>query len=240
MRAMFALPLLPYPLDALEPYMGRQSLDFHYNTLHRKYVDTVNLLTPPEWEASDLLEVIEFADEDDLDRLEDSALQAWNHEFFWESMRPPDGIAGSADGPLGAMIKRDFGSMGQLREAFVEMGKAHFGSGWLWLCICSEQKLVLKTTENADNPLFWDDRKYPLLVCDLWEHAYYLDYGPDRAHYLDTWFEMLANFDFAAQNSRRVLQMMAHARGNGAWYSDEHGNNNSEDGEHPQAPQPDR
>ncbi len=209
---MFALPMLPYPLNGLEPYMGHESLDLHYNVLHRKYVDTVNELTPPDWNANELIEVIEFADQDGLIELKHAALQAWNHNFFWQSMRQADGLAGTVDGPMGAMIKRNFGSMGALREAFVEMGSLQFGSGWVWLCICSEQNLVLKKTSNADNPLFWEDRKFPILVCDVWEHSYYPDYGPERPHYLDTWFEMLANFDFAAQNTRRVLQMMAHDR----------------------------
>jgi Fe-Mn family superoxide dismutase len=209
---MFALPVLPYSLSALEPYIGYRSLDLHYNVLHRKYVDTVNALTPEEWQANDLLEVIEFADEEGMVRLRDQALQAWNHEFFWQSMRSNDGVVGTASGPLGVLIKRDFGSMGALREAFVEAGVAQFGSGWVWLCLCSEQQLVIKVTANADNPLLWDDRKYPILVCDLWEHSYYPDYGPDRTHYLATWFDMIANFDFAAQNARRVLRLMSESR----------------------------
>lgn len=209
---MFALPLLPYPLDALEPYIGQRPLDLHYNILHRKYVEKVNLLTPPEWEAEDLLEVIEFADEDGLDDLKNAALQAWNHAFFWQSMRPADDVVGTSSGPFGVLVKRDFGSMGALRDAFVEVGTSQFGSGWVWLCLCSDKKLVVKKTANADNPLLWDDRKYPLMVCDVWEHSYYPDYGPDRAHYLATWFDMLANFDFATQNVRRVLRMMADAQ----------------------------
>lgn len=207
---MFALSMLPYSLDALEPYIGRKALDLHYNGLHRRYVDKVNMLTPVEWEADDLLEVIEFADEEDLDDLERNALQAWNHDFLWQSMRTANGIVGMADGPLGVMIKRDFGGMGALRETVVQVGVSQFASGWVWLCLDSNRKLVIETTSNADNPLFEEDRKYPILVCDVWEHSYYLDYGLDRAHYLDTWFEMLANFDFAAQNTRRVLQLMAH------------------------------
>lgn len=207
---MFALPVLPYSMEALEPYMGRQSLDLHYNDLHRKYVDVVNKLVPAEWGADDLLEVVEFADEADLGELEQNALQAWNHDFFWQSMRSANGITGTADGPLGVMIKRNFGGMGALRDAFVKAGASRFGSGWVWLCIDRSQKLVIETTANAENPLFGDERRYPILVCDVWEHSYYLDYGTNRAHYLDTWFEMLANFSFAAQNARRVLQMLVH------------------------------
>lgn len=229
---MFALPPLPYSLEALEPYMGRRALDLHYNVLHRKYVDKVNMLVPEDWGVDDLIEVIEFADEDELDDLRDAALQAWNHEFFWHSMRPADELVGTAEGPFALLVKRNFGSMGALREKFVEMGMSQFGSGWLWLCICSEQNLVIKVTSNADNPMFWEDRKFPVLVCDLWEHSYYPDYGPDRAHYIATWFDMLANFDYAAQNTRRILQMMSQNR---AWYDAEHGN--TEAAEHPQAPQ---
>ncbi len=215
--------------------MGRLAVDWHYNVLHRKYVDTVNKLLPQDWGVDDLIEVIEFADEDELVDLRDAALQAWNHEFFWHSMRPANELVGTADGPFGMLVKRYFGSMGALREAMVEAGRSQFGSGWVWLCICSEQNLVIKTTSNADNPMFWEERKLPVLVCDLWEHSYYLDYGPDRAHYLGTWFDMLANFESAAQNTRRVLQMMSQ---NPTWYAGEHGQ--KEDREHPQAPQPHR
>lgn len=219
---MFALPPLPYQLDALEPYMGHRALELHYDVLHRKYVDKVNVLTPTDWEVDDLIEVIEFAGEADLLDLRDAALQAWNHEFFWHSMRPANDLVGTGDGPFGLLVKRNFGSMGALREAFVEMGMTQFGSGWVWLCVCSEQNLVIKVTSNADNPMFWTDRKFPVLVCDLWEHSYYPDYGPDRAHYLATWFDMLGNFEYAAQNTRRVLQMMSE---NQAWYPAQHANN---------------
>lgn len=209
---MFALPMLPFAVDALEPLISRRSLELHHDVLHRRYIDKVNALTPADWQASDLLEVIEFADEEGMVELQDQALQAWNHEFFWQSMRPNDGNIGTASGPLALLIKRDFGSMGALREAFVEVGASQFGSGWVWLCLCSDQRLVVKKTSNADNPLLWDDRKYPVFVCDVWEHSYYPDYGPDRVHYLATWFDMLANFDFAAQNVRRVLRMLTDAR----------------------------
>lgn len=178
-------------------------MEFHYGVLHQRYIDTVNeLLTVP---TDDLLDVAAGSE----GKLHDAALQAWNHAYFWQSMRPVDSVVGTVSGPLAAMVKRDFGGMGMLREKFVEAGMSQFGSGWVWLCICSEHHLVIKTTPNADNPILWADAKIPVLVCDLWEHSYYLDFGPDREHYLATWFDLVADFDFAGRMARRVLHSMA-------------------------------
>lgn len=201
----FTLPPLPYDLDAFSPYMGSRALDLHYNVLHRRYVEKVNQLLPPAWKVNDLFDVIAQAEKGPTE-LFHAALQAWNHEFFWQCMRPPTPAASEAWGPLRVLIKRDFGSMAKLREGFVHEGTHLFGSGWVWLCMTPKKKLVIEALEDASNPILFD--RYPLLVCDVWEHAYYPDYGPERKHFLTTWFDKLANFDFAAHNTRRVLQAL--------------------------------
>ena len=204
---MFTLPLLPYSLNALEPYISEESLTLHYKVLHQKYIDTVNTLAPPN--ANDLIDVIDHARQHNSKRLLHAALQAWNHEFFWSSMRVPTGVPGVSSGPLAALVETNYGSMGALREEFVEVGTQVFGAGWVWLTITPHRTLNIVSTPNAHNPMFQRPREIPILVCDVWEHSYYPDYGPDRGHYLATWFDLLADFDFADHQTRKVLQAMA-------------------------------
>ena len=205
---MFTLPTLPYSLNALEPYISEKSLTLHYEVLHQRYLDTVNETGPPD--VDDLIDVIVEARQYTSKKLLHAALQAWNHEFFWTSMRVPTGVPGVSAGPLASLVERRYGSMGALREDFVEVGSSIFGAGWVWLTITPTRNLNVIPTTNADNPMFWPDRQIPILVCDVWEHSYYLDFGPERAHYLATWFDLLADFDFASQQTRKVLQAMAH------------------------------
>jgi Fe-Mn family superoxide dismutase len=204
------LPELPYSTSALEPVMGRKSVDWHYNVLHRRYIDRVNEWAGPS-DVHDLLQVVAQAQASENLDLFRAAWQAWNHDFFWHSMRPYTGAPGAIEGPLQALVKRDFGGTGQLREEFVDVGMRVFGSGWVWLVLDpASQELDLMGTPQEHNPL--TEEVVPLLVCDVWEHAYYLDQGPDREAYLAQWFDMLANFDFAGDNTRTALLRLAQQR----------------------------
>jgi superoxide dismutase, Fe-Mn family len=191
---MFVLPELPYAFDALAPLISRETLHTHHDRHHRTYVDKTNQLAPKAGLADrPLEEVVREAHRRSDKSLFNNAAQAWNHAFFWESMRPAGGAA--PGGELGARIQK-FGGFQALNDAFVEEGFGHFASGWVWIVTGSDGLKVI-STHDADDTLIREGL-FPLLVCDLWEHAYYLDYKNDRKAFLERWFESLANWDFAA------------------------------------------
>lgn len=196
MQPLTLMPL-PYPEDALAPVTSAQTLKFHHGAHHAGYVKKVNDLVGAELGRYDSLEQL----------IEDSALsredvfnnagQVWNHDFFWQSMRPA--AAGGARGPqdeLAQAIERDCGSLEALVQDALGRGEKHFGSGWVWLVV-NGGKIAVATTANG-RPAFVDGL-YPLLVCDLWEHAYYLDHQNKRRAFLEGFFAQLANWEFAAQ-----------------------------------------
>jgi Fe-Mn family superoxide dismutase len=192
---MFVLPKLPYGYAALVPTMSANTLHTHHDKHHRAYVDTTNELAPQAGLAErPLEEVIRDAHRKGDAKLLHNAAQAWNHAFFWESMAPRSGWP-----PTGfrAAIERAFGSLDGFKDAFVTEGAEHFGSGWVWLVTGSEGLAVI-STHDADNTLIRDGL-FPLLVCDLWEHAYYLDYKNDRKTFLQRWLDGVANLAFAEQ-----------------------------------------
>jgi Fe-Mn family superoxide dismutase len=193
---MFSLPDLPYAYDALQPTISSRTLHFHHDKHHKTYVDTLNKLLDERGEAPETLEeVILGAGADAAGRKQfNNAAQAWNHAFFWNSMSPD---RQSAHGELqGALIKA-FGHMDQLKAAFVKAGAEHFGSGWVWLAAEGRSLKVISTHDADDVALLKEVT--PLLVCDLWEHAYYLDHQNDRKGFLEAWFDTLPNWAFAAQ-----------------------------------------
>ena len=192
---MFVLPQLPYAYDALEPVMSRRTLHLHHDKHHAGYIRTVNDLLEKASTAPTTLEsvVVEALRSDDRG-LFNNAAQAWNHGFFWQSMsaigpQPADGLARA--------IAEAFGDLGGLRKAFTGEGAAHFGSGWVWLTVDGGGVLRVTSTHDAGDMLTQPDTT-PLLVCDLWEHAYYLDRQNDRKGFLESWFDILANWRFAA------------------------------------------
>ncbi|HEY3813148.1 MAG TPA: superoxide dismutase [Caulobacteraceae bacterium] len=192
---MFTLPDLPYGYDALEPAMSSDTLHFHHDKHHKKYVDTVNQLVEKSGKHPASLEaVIEAAVKDGDKKLFNNAAQAWNHAFFWNCMTPK---ASKPQGDLLAAIERDFGGLDKLRDKFVADGEAQFGSGWAWL-IEQDGKLSVVTTHDAHAPMATPGVK-PLLVCDVWEHAYYLDHQNNRKAFLEAFFDRLANWSFAEQ-----------------------------------------
>ena len=191
----YTLPKLPYAYDALEPAVSSDTLQFHHDKHHKAYVDKTNELAPKAGlDGRTLEEVVREASRTGDKKLFNNAAQAWNHAFFWPCMRPPGGIAPS--GELKSAIDGAFESLDGLKDAFVEEGVAHFGSGWVWLVTGSEGLKVI-STHDADTVV--TRGLTPLLVCDVWEHAYYLDHKNDRAGFLGAWWDRLANWDFATR-----------------------------------------
>ncbi len=192
---MFILPKLPYGYAALAPTISATTLHTHHDKHHRTYVDTTNKLAAEAGLAGrPLEEVIREAHRKSDQTLFHNAAQAWNHAFYWTSMAPRSGWPPTT---LRTAIDRSFGDLDGFKEAFVEEGAAHFGSGWAWLVLGSEGLSVI-STHDADDTLVREGL-FPLLVCDLWEHAYYLDYKNDRKTYLQRWLDQVANLAFAEQ-----------------------------------------
>ncbi len=187
---MFLLSDLPYPHDSLEPTLSRVTLETHHGKHHRKYVEVLNEMLAKEGRnPARLEEVIRDAGPG---KLFNNAAQTWNHGFFWESMTP-DHAAPSGD--LAGLIEA-YGGLEKLREDFVSEGASHFASGWVWITL-KDGKLSVPSTHDAMNTLS-EHEGFPLLVCDVWEHAYYLDHKQDRKGFLEGWFDRLANWRFAA------------------------------------------
>ncbi|HZZ32912.1 MAG TPA: superoxide dismutase [Phenylobacterium sp.] len=190
---MFALPKLPYDYAALEPTLSADTLHTHHDKHHKAYVDKTNELAPKAGlDGRALEDVVREASRKGDKPLFNNAAQAWNHEFFWNCMTAK---SAAPSGALKAAIERSFGSLDAFKETFVAEGVGHFGSGWVWL-VSDGEGLKVISTHDADDTLV-KDGLFPLLVCDLWEHAYYLDYKNDRKSFLTTWFDKVANFAFA-------------------------------------------
>ncbi|HEV2229750.1 MAG TPA: superoxide dismutase [Steroidobacteraceae bacterium] len=189
-ESMIRLPPLPYAHDALEPYMSRETLDYHYGKHHQAYIDNVNRLirgTPQQpWALDELVMRADGA-------LYDNAAQAWNHAFFWRCLSPRRQTPGKE---LEATL-RTFGGLESLQSEFTRAAVAVFGSGWAWLIKDQSGAVRIVTTPNAHTPL--RDGHKPLLTCDMWEHAYYIDHRNDRGAYLRGFWQ-LVNWDFVAGN----------------------------------------
>jgi len=193
------LPTLPYPSQALEPYLGKATLELHHGRHHRAYIEQTNALVADTMLADSSLQEIatQAADQAENTPLSDNAAQAWNHGFYWKSMSPRGG--GVPDGLLGDRITADFKSFAAFHRAFRSAAVNHFGSGWAWL-VLDGSRLAIMTTSDAYCPL--SDGKVPLLAMDLWEHAYYLDYRDQRPDYIENYLTKLANWKFAESNLR--------------------------------------
>ena len=190
---MFVLPKLPYDYAALEPVLSADTLHAHHDKHHKTYVEKTNELAKQAGlEGRTLEEVVREAHGKGDKKLFNNAAQAWNHAFFWECMTP-DKAQPSAG--LTSAIEQAFGGLDAFKDAFVEEGFNHFASGWVWLVMGSEGLKVI-STHDADDTLIRDGL-FPLLVCDLWEHAYYLDYKNDRKAFLTKWIDEVANWSFA-------------------------------------------
>jgi Fe-Mn family superoxide dismutase len=186
------LPDLPYAMNALEPHISRETLEFHYGKHHRTYVEKLN----------GLIEGGEFADaslEDIVRRSSggvfNNAAQVWNHTFYWHCLSPDGG--GKPDGALAKAIDAAFGSFDDFQKQFSDKAVTLFGSGWAWLVKNPDGKLAIVQTGNAETPL--TGKATPLMTCDVWEHAYYIDYRNARPKYLEAFWK-LVNWDFVAKN----------------------------------------
>jgi Fe-Mn family superoxide dismutase len=192
---MFKLPDLPYAYNALEPTLSETTMRTHHDKHHAKYVDTVNtLLDKAGARPRSLEDVVREAAAKGDTKLTNNAGQAWNHAFFWNAMTPG---GGAPAGDLAQAIEQAFGGLDAFKTKFVTEGEGHFGSGWVWL-IARQGALSIKTTHDGGTPLI-EAQDTPLLVCDLWEHAYYLDYKNDRGGFLKAWFDKAANWRFAGE-----------------------------------------
>jgi superoxide dismutase, Fe-Mn family len=195
--APLSLPALPYAENALEPVISAKTLSFHYGKHHRTYVETANKLIAGT-ELADLpLEKIVKATAGQSDRVAifHNAAQAWNHNFYWQSLKPKGG--GEPPAALAQKMQAAFGGVDACKKELTNAAVAEFGSGWVWLVLDGDKLKIVKT-DNADTPI--TSGLKPLLTIDVWEHAYYLDYQNKRPDYVKGLIEKLANWEFAARN----------------------------------------
>jgi len=180
----FNLPSLPYEMDALEPYISKQTLEFHYGKHHQTYVNNLNkLVTGTEFENATLEEIIKKAE----GGIFNNAAQIWNHTFYWNCLNPNGG--GIPSGKFAEAINESFGSFEVFKEKFSTASATLFGSGWAWLVKDTNGKLKIIQESNAGNPL--RNGHTPLLTCDVWEHAYYLDKQNRRPAYIDDFWKIV-------------------------------------------------
>jgi Fe-Mn family superoxide dismutase len=196
----FELPALPYADTALEPHYSQKTISFHYGKHHRAYVDNLNkLVAGTDLERKTLEEVIRAAagNPEKVGVFNNSA-QVWNHTFLWNGMKPSGG--GKPGGDLLAAIEKSFGGYDKFVEQFKAAAVGRFGSGWAWLVV-DGGALKIVTTANAETPITGSQK--PLLTVDVWEHAYYLDYQNRRPDFVQTYFNNLVNWDFAAASFKK-------------------------------------
>jgi len=186
------LPELPYAKNALEPHISAETLEFHYGKHHATYVDKLNgMIAGTEFESSSLEDIILGSS----GGIFNNAAQIWNHSFYWDGLSPNGG--GNPEGALAAAIDQTFGSFEKFKEAFAASAIGNFGSGWTWLVKNSSGQLEIVNTDDAANPM--TDGQTPLLTCDVWEHAYYIDYRNKRPDYVNAFWN-LVNWEFVASN----------------------------------------
>lgn len=189
----FELPPLPYAKSALAPHISEETLEYHYGKHHQTYVDKLNGLVPgTPFEGKTLEEIVKTS----TGGIFNNAAQVWNHTFYWNCLSPQGG--GEATGAIAEAIRTAFGSFDKFKEEFTTAAINNFGSSWTWLVKKADGSVAIVNTSNAGTPLT-DDSVKPLLTCDLWEHAYYIDYRNARPKYMDA-FWALVNWDFVNQN----------------------------------------
>lgn len=190
-----SLPELPYAADALAPHMSERTLQFHHGKHHKSYVDKTNgLIEGTPHEGKDLYEIVVAAARDKDTALFNNAAQAWNHSFFWQCMTPNGG--GAPEGDTMDALESAFGGLDGLKKEFREKATGQFGSGWAWL-VLRDGTLEVTSTSNAETPIVAGLN--PVLTCDVWEHAYYLDYQNERPKFVDAFLDKLVNWDFVAE-----------------------------------------
>lgn len=186
------LPQLPYAHDALAPHISKETIEFHYGKHHQTYVTNLNnLIKGTEFESASLEEIVKKSS----GGIFNNAAQIWNHTFYWNSLSPNGG--GEPTGALKDAIIKKWGSFDEFKKAFAQTCVGTFGSGWGWLVKTPAGELELVSTSNATTPLTTANK--PLLTCDVWEHAYYIDYRNSRPNYMDAFWK-LVNWEFASKN----------------------------------------
>ena len=186
------LPELAYAKDALEPHISAETVEYHFGKHHASYVNKLNeLVSGTRFENHSLEELIRNAD----GAIFNNAAQVWNHSFYWDCLSPTGG--GEPSGGLGSAIREFFGDFQTFRQKFTAAALSNFGSGWTWLVKTPDGVLEIVNTDDAANPMTEDYA--PLLTCDVWEHAYYIDYRNARPAYLDAFWQ-LVDWDFVARN----------------------------------------
>lgn len=184
------LPALPFDMDALAPYISRETLEYHYGKHHKAYVDNLNKLIPgTEFENMNLEEIIQKA----TGGIFNNAAQVWNHSFYWNCLSPNGG--GEPTGDLLTAINHAFGSFAEFKDKFSATAATTFGSGWAWLVKNTDGSLEITNTFNAGSPM--TNGKTAMLTCDVWEHAYYVDYRNARPKYIENFWH-LVNWEFVA------------------------------------------
>jgi len=184
----FTLPELPYAMDALTPHLSKETLEFHYGKHHQAYVNNLNKLTEGKPEAGKSLEELVKTSKG---AIFNNAAQIWNHTFYWNCLKPQAG--GAPTGAIANAINDSFGSFEEFKTLFTNLAVGLFGSGWAWLVKDADGALGVEALSNAGNPL--TEGQKPLLTCDVWEHAYYIDYRNARAKYVESFWN-LVNWDF--------------------------------------------
>ncbi|MDB5896641.1 MAG: Superoxide dismutase [Ramlibacter sp.] len=187
------LPPLPYPIDALAPAYSQETLEFHHGKHHKAYVDNLNKLqVGTEFENMPLEDIIRKSS----GAVYNNSAQIWNHTFFWNCMKPQGG--GEPSGELATAITSKWGNHAAFKEAFVKSAVGNFGSGWTWLVKKPDGSVDIVNTGAAGTPLTTADRA--IITVDVWEHAYYIDYRNARQKFVETFFDKLVNWEFAAKN----------------------------------------
>jgi len=187
------LPELPYAKNALEPHISEETLEYHYGRHHATYVKKLNnLIAGTKFESMPLEDIIR----ESTGSIFNNAAQVWNHSFYWKCLSPDGG--GEPRGELASAIQKSYKSYTEFKKQFSEAAISNFGSGWTWLVKNADGRLEIINTSNAETPI--TDGKQPLLTCDVWEHAYYIDYRNARPSYLEAFWNIV-NWDFAAQNA---------------------------------------
>jgi Fe-Mn family superoxide dismutase len=186
------LPELPYNMDALAPHISKETLEYHYGKHHASYVTNLNnLIKGTEFEEASLEDIVKKS----TGGVFNNAAQIWNHTFYWNSLSPQGG--GAPTGKLAEAIQAKFGSYESFKDAFNKSAVGNFGSSWTWLVKKADGSVEIVNTSNAATPLTTQDK--PLLTCDLWEHAYYIDYRNARPKYMESFWN-LVNWSFASAN----------------------------------------
>mmetsp|Transcript_298 Transcript_298/g.443 ORF Transcript_298/g.443 Transcript_298/m.443 type:complete len:231 (+) Transcript_298:72-764(+) len=206
--ATYDLPPLPFGTSSLKPMIGKKTLQIHHGKHHAKYVNTLNALVAGTSLENQSLEKIIKATYKSKPGIFNNAAQAWNHSFYWKCMTPKGGGIPNENKHsklLCDKINASFGSYDNFRKEFAEAANTVFGSGWAWLVSDAKGNLSVRKTIGADNPMVSSGKCIPILTCDVWEHAYYLDYANLRPSYVDTFLDKLVNWEFVAENLERAV-----------------------------------